>query len=35
MAQLKEDIDSADLILSSDILKDIHKIHTEIPNPAP
>jgi aryl-alcohol dehydrogenase-like predicted oxidoreductase len=35
MVQLKEDIDSADLILSSDILKDIHKIHTEIPNPAP
>jgi aryl-alcohol dehydrogenase-like predicted oxidoreductase len=32
---LKENIDSANLILSADILKEINAIHTEIPNPAP
>jgi aryl-alcohol dehydrogenase-like predicted oxidoreductase len=35
MAQLKENIDSANLILSADVLKEINAIHTEIPNPAP
>ncbi|MDZ7876503.1 MAG: aldo/keto reductase [Saprospiraceae bacterium] len=35
MAQLKENINSAELILSADILSEINEIHQEIPNPAP
>jgi aryl-alcohol dehydrogenase-like predicted oxidoreductase len=35
MAQLKENIQSSDIQLSADLLKDINAIHTEIPNPAP
>ena len=35
MAQLKENIGSAKLVLSADILKEINAIHIEIPNPAP
>jgi aryl-alcohol dehydrogenase-like predicted oxidoreductase len=35
MAQLKENIQSADIHLSADLLKEINAIHTEIPNPAP
>ena len=35
MAQLKENIKSAELTLSDDILKEINAIHTAIPNPAP
>ena len=33
--QLKENIHSAELQLSADILKEIDAIHIEIPNPAP
>ncbi len=35
MNQLKENIHSAELQLSADILKEIDAIHIEIPNPAP
>lgn len=35
MLQLKENIASAAIHLSADILKEINAIHTEIPNPAP
>jgi len=35
IAQLKENIGSSDITLSDDILKDIEKIHNQIPNPAP
>ncbi len=35
MDQLKENIDSIDIELSEDILKEIDEVHTEIPNPAP
>jgi aryl-alcohol dehydrogenase-like predicted oxidoreductase len=35
LEQLKENIDSADLILSKEILNEIEEIHNEIPNPAP
>jgi aryl-alcohol dehydrogenase-like predicted oxidoreductase len=35
MQQLKENVQSSSLILSSDLLKEINAIHTEIPNPAP
>ena len=35
MQQLKENIDSIDVILSEDIQKEIEKIHLEFPNPAP
>ena len=35
MVQLKENIESSELVLSADILKEINEIHTEIPNPAP
>ncbi|MFN8284863.1 MAG: NADP(H)-dependent aldo-keto reductase [Chitinophagales bacterium] len=35
MAQLKENIDSIDVVLSEDVLKEIQKIHLEFPNPAP
>jgi aryl-alcohol dehydrogenase-like predicted oxidoreductase len=35
MAQLKENIGSAELVLSNDILKEINAIHAAIPNPAP
>jgi aryl-alcohol dehydrogenase-like predicted oxidoreductase len=35
MQQLKENIGSAALHLSSDIIKEINTIHAEIPNPAP
>ena len=34
MLQLQENIASADVQLSNTILKDIEKIHTEIPNPS-
>jgi aryl-alcohol dehydrogenase-like predicted oxidoreductase len=33
--QLKENIASKDVVLSKEILKEINKIHEEIPNPAP
>ncbi len=33
--QLKENIASKDVLLSKEILKEINKIHEEIPNPAP
>ncbi|MGB8704552.1 MAG: NADP(H)-dependent aldo-keto reductase [Gillisia sp.] len=33
--QLKENIDSIDLELSSEVITEINKVHTEIPNPAP
>tara|TARA_R110000850_G_scaffold271031_2_gene404626 strand:- start:8668 stop:9732 length:1065 start_codon:yes stop_codon:yes gene_type:complete len=33
--QLKENIDSKEVVLSKEILKEINKIHEEIPNPAP
>jgi len=35
MEQLKENIDSIDVFLSSDVLSKIHEIHSVIPNPAP
>ena len=35
MEQLKENIDSIDLSLSSDILNEIERVHKEISNPAP
>jgi aryl-alcohol dehydrogenase-like predicted oxidoreductase len=35
MAQLKENIKTAEVVLSAEILKEIEQIHTEIPNPAP
>lgn len=35
MSQLKEDIESIDVVLSDDILREIQKIHLEFPNPAP
>ena len=35
MQQLKENIDSIDIVLSEDIIKEIQKIHLEFPNPAP
>ncbi len=33
--QLKENIDSANLILSDEIIKEINEVHKAIPNPAP
>ncbi|GAA4312170.1 aldo/keto reductase [Pontixanthobacter gangjinensis] len=35
MGQLKENIASIDVVLSEEILEEIDKIHTAIPNPAP
>ena len=35
MQQLKENIDSIDVVLSDEVLKEIEKIHLEFPNPAP
>lgn len=35
MAQLKTNISSADIHLSDEIVKEINKIHQEIPNPSP
>ena len=35
MAQLKENIKTAELVLSADILAEIDAIHKQIPNPAP
>lgn len=35
MQQLKENIDSINVVLSEDIIKEIQKIHLEFPNPAP
>lgn len=35
MLQLKENIDSIDIVLSEELLKEIQKIHMEFPNPAP
>ena len=35
LEQLKENIDSINLSLSSEILKEIEAIHEQIPNPAP
>ena len=35
MTQLKENIGSADIDLSDDIIKDINEVHKEISNPAP
>ena len=35
MSQLKENIDSHNIVLSESILKEIEKIHNEIPDPAP
>jgi aryl-alcohol dehydrogenase-like predicted oxidoreductase len=35
MQQLKENIDSINIILSEEMMKEIQKIHLEFPNPAP
>jgi len=35
MLQLKENIDAVDVVLSEEVIKEIQKIHTEFPNPAP
>jgi aryl-alcohol dehydrogenase-like predicted oxidoreductase len=35
MAQLKENIDTATITLSAEILKEIDAVHKRIPNPAP
>ena len=35
MQQLKENIDSIDVVLSEEVLIEIQKIHLEFPNPAP
>ncbi len=35
MEQLKENIESINLQLSPEVIKEINKVHTEIPNPAP
>ena len=35
MAQLKSDIEAADLTLSDDLLEDIEQIHLDYPNPCP
>ena len=35
MQQLKENIDSIDVVLSEEVLKEIQKIHLAFPNPAP
>jgi aryl-alcohol dehydrogenase-like predicted oxidoreductase len=35
MTQLKENIDSIDIHLSEEVVKEIEKIHLEFPNPAP
>ena len=35
MEQLKENIESVDVVLSDEILKEIDEIHQQIPNPAP
>lgn len=35
MSQLKENIDSIHLTLSKDLLSEINKIHSQIPNPSP
>jgi aryl-alcohol dehydrogenase-like predicted oxidoreductase len=35
LAQLKEDIDSAELTLSSEVLAQIEEVHLRFPNPAP
>jgi aryl-alcohol dehydrogenase-like predicted oxidoreductase len=35
LAQLKENIKTSEIVLSAEILGEIERIHTEIPNPAP
>ena len=35
MDQLKKNIDSINIELSDEILKEINAVHAEIPNPAP
>lgn len=35
MAQLKSNIDSVDLVLSSDVLAAIETVHQHFPNPCP
>lgn len=35
MQQLKENIDSIDVVLSEEVMKEIQKIHLDFPNPAP
>ena len=35
MEQLKMDIESINIELSDDVIKDIESIHEKIPNPAP
>jgi aryl-alcohol dehydrogenase-like predicted oxidoreductase len=35
LQQLKENIDTHEIVLSEEILKEIEKIHEMIPNPAP
>lgn len=35
LAQLKSNIDALDIKLSKDVMDEINKIHTDIPNPAP
>ena len=35
LEQLNENIDSANITLSDEILKAINEVHAEIPNPAP
>ncbi|MBK9492444.1 MAG: NADP(H)-dependent aldo-keto reductase [Haliscomenobacter sp.] len=35
MAQLKENIDSIDVVLSAEVLKEIEAVHAAIPDPAP
>ncbi len=34
MSQLKENIDSINVDLSSDIIKEINEVHGKMPNPA-
>jgi aryl-alcohol dehydrogenase-like predicted oxidoreductase len=35
LAQLKENLDSAELVLSADVLEQIEAVHRLYPNPAP
>ena len=35
LEQLKENIDSINIVLTDDILEQINAVHQEIPNPAP
>ncbi len=35
MSQLKENINSINIVLSDEIIAEINAIHAEVPNPAP